>query len=485
MVAMAALPISAATIADSVADWSVDGTQGENGWFYGYYNLTNDADAAFATDDFQPFLNDGTDVVVEDNLNQWNGNNWVLYRDTAATIGSETGPWTFISQTGGHPNGTNSPAPVLVDEPEQAEHWAIRRWVSSYAGEVSAISTLAHTNTACGNGTSVELYQNGTLVDKFSNTANTPLANTVGLTLAVGDVLDFALTPQGVDGARGDSCDGSDFSLMITDDPPPPPVTPPMADSINDWSVAGVQGEKNWYNGYYNFSQDVDQIYQAADFIAFDNLDGPAGGPVSPDGNHWNGTQWDLEASGGPWTELAQSNTHPNGENSAPNEEHWTVRRYVANDLTNTTPVEITWEMAKNNLNGNGVGGVLFVNGEQVDTATIAGNDGAGVVRKFYVNANPGDVIDLALTPNGNDGSDGSRNRLTLRTDLPDGPLYNPGERVADSVTEFSGVQGQDNWFYGYYDLRADAEDANGTYDVGDFIEYLNDDTNVVTNDET
>ena len=37
-------PAFAEVFADSEADWSADGTQGENGWSYGWYNYTNDDD---------------------------------------------------------------------------------------------------------------------------------------------------------------------------------------------------------------------------------------------------------------------------------------------------------------------------------------------------------------------------------------------------------------------------------------------------------
>ena len=46
-----------------------------------------------------------------------------------------------------------------------------------------------------------------------------------------------------------------------------------VADSLDDWSVTGTQGEKNWYNGYYNRTQDVGGVYQVADFIQFSATD--------------------------------------------------------------------------------------------------------------------------------------------------------------------------------------------------------------------
>ncbi len=113
----------AATFADSSADWSTTGTQGENGWFNGWYNLTadqEDGDGLYQPTDFIPFIKNGT-VVSEDQLNNWDGGAFRLYRDTAATAGAETGPWTTIDQNGGHPNGTNSAPPILVDNPPGPE----------------------------------------------------------------------------------------------------------------------------------------------------------------------------------------------------------------------------------------------------------------------------------------------------------------------------------------------------------------------------
>src|SRR5262249_11853147 len=40
---------------------------------------------------------------------------------------------------------------------------------------------------------------------------------------------------------------------------------------------------------------------------------------------------------------------------------------------------------------------------------------------------------------------------------------------IADSVTDFSGNQGQNNWFYGYWDKKGD---VNGTYQADDFIPF-------------
>jgi hypothetical protein len=99
-----------------------------------------------------------------------------------------------------------------------------------------------------------------------------------------------------------------------------------IADSFDDWSGAGEQGVNNWFNGWFNLSLDPDYValsadpgfdpardiplaYQTEDFLEFVN--DPLL-PNQPDGNHWNGTQWDFTpAAVGPWTEMGAETTHP------------------------------------------------------------------------------------------------------------------------------------------------------------------------------
>lgn len=254
-----------------------------------------------------------------------------------------------------------------------------------------------------------------------------------------------------------------------------------LANSVNQWSAAGNQGENDWFYGYRNFTTDGGGAYDYLNhFIPFNN-DGT--NVISPT-NQWAGNHWRLEGNpggtGGPWTELFQENTHPNGTNSQPLQEHWTIRRWVANSLADPTELALEWHMRKTNTGGgNGVGGFLFLNGVQLDTATIAGNDGVGVLRTAVTVINPGDVIDLALTPNGNDGADGSAFRLRVTDELPPPP---PAPPIADSLADWSttGTQGERNWFNGYFKYTGD---ANGQYDVDDFIAFNNDGTNAVNPD--
>ena len=189
-----------------------------------------------------------------------------------------------------------------------------------------------------------------------------------------------------------------------------------VADSHDDWSTVGVQGEKGWSSGYYNRTLDANRLYSVNDFIPFTNSVGPGGGVVSPTGNHWAGLKWDLTtAQSGPWTALGRDDAHPNGTNSG--EEHWTLRRWTCD---RTESLLVTWHLHKTDVScGTGVKGYLFVNGVQVDTAIIASQDGSGVTRTITSSLKVGDTVDLALAPlveTGTNGCDGSVSRLTIHT---------------------------------------------------------------------
>jgi hypothetical protein len=175
-----------------------------------------------------------------------------------------------------------------------------------------------------------------------------------------------------------------------------------IADSYDDWSLTGTQGENNWVNGYYNLTEDVDGIYQPSDFIPFQSVD-------------WYVTQWQFSTTFPPWGYLGQSRTHPNGTNSSPYEQ-WTIRRWLSSF---DGQVDITWDMSKENLFGTGVTGLLYVNGVSVDSASIGGGDSIGVSRSVTLTISTSDIIDLALSPLGptgdrSDAADGSFNRLTI-----------------------------------------------------------------------
>jgi hypothetical protein len=207
---------------------------------------------------------------------------------------------------------------------------------------------------------------------------------------------------------------------------------------------------------------------------------------------HWQGTHWRLVPFSAPWLQIGAPGVpdagHPNGTNSAPNSEYWAIRRWLS-DFTG--PVALTWHLRKTNASGTGTTGLLFVNGARVDGATIAGNDNVGVIRTHHANIRAGDAVDLALTPEGlggdrSDGSDGSAFWLRIKRKFPC-DAQNPAGVVADSYVDWSGtgMQGENGWSYGYYDVRADVEVGDGVYGPGDFVGFLNDGSNAISTDAT
>ena len=124
-------------------------------------------------------------------------------------------------------------------------------------------------------------------------------------------------------------------------------------------------------------------------------------------------------------------------------------------------------------------------------TEAFSVSDGAGLARVDY-QVEPGVLgqyrfqIVTGDTAGTNLIADLSNNSHAFSTESPTLtvlPTPAASEPIADSSQEFSGVQGQDNWYYGYYDVRDDIENGNGIYTPDEFIPFLNDGSNVVSND--
>ena len=454
----------AEVFADSNLDWSPDGTQGENNWTYGYYNLTLDEeenDGVYQTTDFIEFLNDDSGFVDFDGENHWNGNSWRLYRDTDPN----TGPWTSITAAGGHPNGTNSAEAFSVDDPRRDEHWTIRRWESNLTGDYTVSTSLFASNTNCGNGTTLAVYHNGTEISSISTNSPDAIETGVGVTLAAGDLLDLALTPVGLDGGRADGCDGSTYHMIVSDDapPPPPPPTPEsLADSVAEFS--GEQGLDNWFYGYYDQREDVEErdgIYQVDDFIEFLNdgsdivSDDPEFEAWKDSPNHWNGNQWDILAnaapvSHGPWTQINATSAHPAANAQGDTEVHWAVRRWES-EVTGT--VTVSGNVNNTSANGDGTVGRILLDGEEIWSEVT---NGENVDFEFEVNVAAGQFLDFVVDSDGsevfdlddpftidsiNDGSDNTIFQVMIfgnEVDTLPGDFNGDGEITAADIDQLS-----------------------------------------------
>ena len=257
-------------------------------------------------------------------------------------------------------------------------------------------------------------------------------------------------------------------------------VAAKIGDSIEDF---GEEQGPVWFNGFRNYTADGGgEDYNAdTDFEAFTDDGGWA----------WNGEQWDWADGNVPWTFIGPESLHPNGVNNA--NEHWAIRRWVASELTEPTPLSIYWNVREENLGGGGISGSLNVNGKQVAKATVPGGDEVGATGIYYLNAAPGDIIDLGLTPEGpsdgrSDGSDGSFSWMIVSTHIPENARQADGTLFVPSTGDDSDGDGlPDAWERVFFpdDLTALAtggdHDGDGLLDEDEFA--LNSDPTMADTD--
>jgi hypothetical protein len=160
-------------LADSVADFSF--VQGDHGWQYGYDSGTLESFTLMTLPDrlVTAYVPPSNDV--------WRG--WR----------SETAHWTQIFRLGAHPNGTISSMPA-----NSILQRAVRRWTSTYAGEVTISGEIAKIDLVGSNGVDAFIYVDGEEVYK------TPIAGDDGggrsyefrQMLKLKSTVDFVLDPH-------------------------------------------------------------------------------------------------------------------------------------------------------------------------------------------------------------------------------------------------------------------------------------------------
>ena len=185
------LPLSGGSgpiVANSAAEFS--GTQGQDGWFYGYQQ----GGGAYNPDTSFTAFNGGAGQGAWNGISQhWTGSLWDL--ETAGTS-----PWTSIGATNVHPNDSNP-------GPEQA---TLRRWVSDVAGLHTLTGTFNNLS-ANGDGTTGRVFHEGTEI--FSQvTDGGPVSFSIQRTLDIGDRIDFMVDTGSFD---QDGSDGTDQTVVI------------------------------------------------------------------------------------------------------------------------------------------------------------------------------------------------------------------------------------------------------------------------------
>jgi hypothetical protein len=161
-------------LGDSVADFAL--VQGEHDWYYGYDNGSFDSFKLM------------TRISVITTFKPESGDVWDCWAN-------DTTHWTQLFRLGGHANGTDtSPPSVAVLER------AVRRWISTYAGEVVISGELAKidvTETMISTGIQGAVVVDGTeLYSKvITGQDGAGTSYEVTTTLAVGSTVDFVLDP--------------------------------------------------------------------------------------------------------------------------------------------------------------------------------------------------------------------------------------------------------------------------------------------------
>jgi hypothetical protein len=160
-------------LADSVADFSF--VQGDYGWSYGYDSGSVDTFA---------LLTRRAKIT-----------NYVPPKDVWEGWTTEPTHWTQVFQLGAHPNGTISSMPS-----ESVLERAVRRWTSTFAGEVLITGEIAKIDAAemDSNGIDAFVYVDGLPVYTTPLDGNDGggLSYEITTTLQVGSNVDFVLDPH-------------------------------------------------------------------------------------------------------------------------------------------------------------------------------------------------------------------------------------------------------------------------------------------------
>lgn len=204
-----------------------------------------------------------------------------------------------------------------------------------------------------------------------------------------------------------------------------------------------VQGGNNWYYGYVTGPSTIGTptlTYSLNDYMPLDIYGTVPGGAT---GWYWSGTGYLYIINGRmePYTDGVQ--------------EYRPVARWKVDSPGKIMNIHATFSRPSGYTEGYGVYVGVVLNGQDIGSVYVAptashtfdlSNNGAG----YMVQA--GDVVDFIVSPQGEWGSAfyGDYTDFNATIDMTYGAVFYDPQTAADSVGEFSGVQGQSNWFYGY-----------------------------------
>ncbi len=356
-------------LGDSVKDYSSTGTQGQNNWFYGYWDQAKDADGVYAAAEFVPFPRS---PGVANPANFYTNGVWHWFPSADAS--------TELNRFGGVAAGDNG-------SPGGVSHWAIRRWVSKTNGLVR-ITGLVGDRASCtdgshGDGIVARIFVDGVEV-YHQAVRETSLGYSLVTTVAKDSNVDFAIDPGP---GRNDDCDSAAFTAVINSTAPSLQL---LADSMADWSPSGEQGQGNWFYGFSDRGGDLTPGYQAADFTPFSEI-------------FWNGVEYVWPVGTPPYDEVGQQSVHPNSPGAAGGE-HWMIRRWVS-QVSGSLIVD--WHFGKAVSGGSGATARIFLKASGAAaapkaTALITGTNVFGTnLITTITGVQQGDALDFVFDAGG------------------------------------------------------------------------------------
>jgi hypothetical protein len=188
---------------------------------------------------------------------------------------------------------------------------------------------------------------------------------------------------RGASGGAGAAAGGEGGSF----EQPPSEPSRILADSVADFSL--VQGERGWYYGYDLGFRDSMQLLPRTSVVT-------QYVPVS--GDTWG--CWTTEDEH--WTQIFQLGAHPNGtDTSAPSTAvlERAVRRWISNY---SGDIRIVGELAKIDVTPGGSNGVfasIWVDGIEVYSVVIGGEDAGGLSYEAVGNVEINSTVDFILDP--------------------------------------------------------------------------------------
>ena len=222
-----------------------------------------------------------------------------------------------------------------------------------------------------------------------------------------------------------------------------------LADSVSEFS--SVQGQDNWRYGSWSPTADADKVYSPSEFTEMNS-----GVFFRADTN-----KYDQNVGNIPSLEISAEGAMPSGAGFI---KQWAIRRWESETKGEIT---IAGTLGNADAAGDGVRGRILINGDEVYLKTVNGEDD-----NFSISANVdvGDTIDFVIDPGDADDETGD---LATFTAAISGPVFNPISDVvvADSEVDWAGsdVQGENGWFYGFYDFTADPDK---TYQAENFNQF-------------